>query len=216
MGPARPPRQPVTAKRCTAKSKQTGLPCKNRPAPGSNVCRFHGGATPQAKAAAKRRLLAAEATGDLARLGVPVETTPIEALEAMLYEAAGNVVVLRGLVGDLGLEVTGLVYDPDLETFRAPDRDGIAVRTYHQSGIATGEAKPHVLVVMYDDERDRLAKLSEACVKLGLDERRVQLAETQIDRLYQAVNAALRSLPADQADTFRQALAGQLRQLTAG
>lgn len=37
--------------RCTAKSKQSGQRCKNRPSPGMTVCRIHGGATPRGIAA---------------------------------------------------------------------------------------------------------------------------------------------------------------------
>ena len=43
---------------CHAHSKQTGLPCKNLAIRGGRVCRYHGGATPNARAGAQRRLAA--------------------------------------------------------------------------------------------------------------------------------------------------------------
>jgi hypothetical protein len=43
---------------CTARSKQSGKPCRQRPAAGRTVCRFHGGEAPQVKLAAKLRLAA--------------------------------------------------------------------------------------------------------------------------------------------------------------
>lgn len=43
---------------CSARSKQTGEPCRYRPANGHPVCRFHGGGAPQVKQKAMERLLA--------------------------------------------------------------------------------------------------------------------------------------------------------------
>ena len=180
--------------RCTAKSKQSGQQCKKLAIPGGTVCRTHGGKAGQVQRAAQRRLQAAEAVEELARLGVSIETTPIEALEAMLYEAAGNVAILRSMVADL-------------------DQGQLYGELWHDNGQATGEAKPHVLVVLYNQERDRLAKLAEACAKLGLDERRVRVAEAQVQRFLDAVTGAVADvgLSAEQQSRFKQALAGRLR-----
>ena len=46
-----------TERRCTAQAKSTGQRCNNPPIKGSNVCRVHGGAAPQVRRAATRRLL---------------------------------------------------------------------------------------------------------------------------------------------------------------
>lgn len=43
-------------RRCTARSKRSGERCKRRPALGQNVCSMHGAKSPQARAAARRRL----------------------------------------------------------------------------------------------------------------------------------------------------------------
>lgn len=60
------PRGPVKARpidesthetpKCTAKSSRTGKPCQKYPINGGTVCRTHGGAAPQVKAAAEKRL----------------------------------------------------------------------------------------------------------------------------------------------------------------
>lgn len=42
--------------KCTARSQRTGQQCRRPAARGANVCPVHGGAAPQVKAAAKRRL----------------------------------------------------------------------------------------------------------------------------------------------------------------
>ncbi len=45
-----------SAKRCHARSKQSGQRCKRLAIPGGTVCVMHGGAAPQVAAAARRRL----------------------------------------------------------------------------------------------------------------------------------------------------------------
>lgn len=52
------PLQPQTHQgvKCTAKSSRTGKPCQKSPIKGATVCRMHGGAAPQVKRAAERRL----------------------------------------------------------------------------------------------------------------------------------------------------------------
>ena len=63
------PANPLPGRRCTARSKQRTkanpelpleeLRCRNPPTAGALVCRFHGSASPQAKANARLRLLEA-------------------------------------------------------------------------------------------------------------------------------------------------------------
>ncbi|GAA2648537.1 HGGxSTG domain-containing protein [Paractinoplanes durhamensis] len=48
-----------TSRKCRARSKRSGGPCRNAPILGGTVCRIHGGAAPQTRAAAKARILAA-------------------------------------------------------------------------------------------------------------------------------------------------------------
>jgi hypothetical protein len=159
---------------------------------------MHGGKAPQVVFAAERRLLRAEALAEAGTLGCSIDVDDGEALVAMRSEAAANVVVYRHLVADL-------------------DQDHLYGALYHKDGGATGEAKPHVLVVMYDAERDRVAKLDEVCVKLGLAERREareqRLADAEVERLYLATSAALKAaeLTPEQRKAFTQALAKELR-----
>lgn len=110
------------------------------------------------------------------RLGMALDVEPAEALLGLIAEAASNVAVLRTLVTPLNHSPYATGDEDDGADDAAP---GIYARTYHESGKATGEAKPHVLVAMYDAERDRLAKLAEKAISLGLREREVRLAEQQ-------------------------------------
>lgn len=48
----------ANAARCSAKSKQSGVQCKNYAIAGGTVCRFHGGAIPSVRRKAKLRLAA--------------------------------------------------------------------------------------------------------------------------------------------------------------
>ncbi len=197
---------------CAATSKQTGRRCGARAVLGGTVCKWHGGTTPQVQAVARRRLLAAEAIADLARLGMSIETSPIEALEAMLWEAAGNVAILRELVGTLGLHADTilLVEDVDGEDMVIPvTSGGIAGQVRADSA----EAKPHIWVVMYNDERDRLGRLAKDCAALGLEERKVAMAGATTERLFSGVARALTAagLTGEQRQAFTQALAKELR-----
>ena len=55
------PRCIAAGPHCRAKAKRSGQQCARNALPGMAVCRIHGGASPQAKAAALRRLTLAEA-----------------------------------------------------------------------------------------------------------------------------------------------------------
>jgi hypothetical protein len=46
------------ALKCTAKSKTTGVQCRNTPIAGGTVCVSHGGSIPAVKAAAQRKMIA--------------------------------------------------------------------------------------------------------------------------------------------------------------
>lgn len=61
------------ARRCTAHSSRTGLPCRKYPIAGATVCRAHGAGAPQVIRVAKQRLLA---------LQPPAVDALAEALEA--------------------------------------------------------------------------------------------------------------------------------------
>lgn len=78
--------------------------CTQAPMLGQDVCRFHGGAAKQNRAAGARRVAKIKAIATLARMGIPVETTPEDALLGQVAEAAGNVEFLREQVQQEGAE----------------------------------------------------------------------------------------------------------------
>jgi hypothetical protein len=188
---------------CTAKSSRTGKRCGKQAIKGATVCRTHGASAPQVKAAADRRVQAEQAREAVQHLGLTAglgRIDPRDALELELWRTHVNVQMYEALVADLPLA-----------------EGGIYGHTFHASGEPTGEAKPHVLVVMRDTERTRLAQVAVAAAKAGVEERRVKLAEHQAELIAQYTRALLTELGIDPAsDVARDAIRRQLTVIHGG
>lgn len=160
--------------RCTShtRNKVTGeydVPCGRPPRPGLAVCATHGGKAPQSIRAGERRVALGRISAELERQGRlgggELDVDPAEAMLAMVREAAFNVAVLRDLVAQLDASVsTGGGTDGEAPSPLA----AIAGLTGSQSKFL--EAAPHVLVTMYDSERDKLVRWSKMCREAGVDE----------------------------------------------
>lgn len=187
---------------CQKHRKSDGAQCGRDAMRGTDACYMHGSASPQSKRAAARRLAEADVARTLGELGVPIPTSDGEALQELRDRYRGIVAALWQLAAGLNLVPEGA------------GADGIWGRTYHQTGTPTGEAKPHVVMVMLGDWSDRLAKVDEACVRLGLAERRVRAEEGFLGLLAAALDVALaRVVPVELHGEFRQVWAGELRRL---
>lgn len=127
-------------------------------------------------------------------LGGRVVIDPAEAMLEQVYEAAANVQLYRFLVEQLGHRVdpgTGAI-EGELESkwgeLPVPSIDDID-RSELGGAIAgrvdpqNWKAAPHVYVVMYDAERERLVRFAKACRDAGVEEHRVQLAERMAAQL---------------------------------
>lgn len=176
---------------------RNGTPCQNAAGyktdhPGIGRCAFHGGATPTHQRAATRELARRECN----RLGIPIEVDPGDALIQEVWETAGNVAFYRDLVAELPIHP-----EPDTPP-QAGDEDGrwergepgIYGRTYHVSGIPTGEAKPHILLELYNQERKHLADVAAAALRAGVERRKVELAEQQGELVNQLLRGVLGEL----------------------
>jgi len=176
------PRSDLTdEQRCTATSKTSGERCRLERMAGQRVCWRHGGRSPQAKAAAKRRLAVEEVRREAARLGGSLDVHPLDVLLDSVGEAAANVAVLRSAIADLGAHV---------------GEDGIAVPervVEFEKGGTHVPAREHILVAMYNAERERQNKWSKMCLDAGVDERKVRLKEEQGQVLGKALDAAVAS-----------------------
>jgi hypothetical protein len=79
------------SKRCTATSKRTGQRCGLARIPGTTVCAKHGGAAPQVRAAAARRVAEQKVRKAAMKLEVDpqeVSTDPVALLSGMIHSGA--------------------------------------------------------------------------------------------------------------------------------
>lgn len=162
--------------RCSAKSKQTGEQCKQRPVKGGTVCRFHGGAAPQVQAAAEQRELEAKADAEVRKLWVGLDqATPVKDPVASLERLAGAlesaVDVVGGKVNELG----------------------------HLAG-GTGLTGMRGEVVLLERLLGQLRQALDAMARLGIAERHVELEQERAAMVTAAFLAAIgviTLLPAD-------------------
>jgi hypothetical protein len=175
-------------RRCPATSKRTGEQCKRFLPPGAKVCKWHGGGSPQALAAQDQRQAVAELDRTVQSWIREPVTDPFEALATM----GGEVV---GLKDALAAKVA------ELESYAAVSAQGV----------------DHVRaeMVLYERALDRAMKFLADWVRLDMEERIVKLRErisdAQATRLQDAVTRALAVLPGEHRESFKVALANELR-----
>jgi hypothetical protein len=174
---------------CTAHTT-AGNPCRRQAIKGGTVCYVHGGAAPQTKAAAHRRLAEAEAAESIRDVVVAPISNPLEALAEVAEEA-------RAWQGHIAAKVAEL---------DAMDGMSPVSRTEY--------LRP--LVALYERSMDRTAKFLADWVRLGFDERMVALHERQADLVDRFLTLVLDDLDLDeqQAETAAAAKVRHLHVLT--
>lgn len=193
---------------CAGHKKATGKPCGKDPIKGGTVCTHHGGRAPQVEKAAKRNLAKQEVVKAAARLGGSIDANPIDVLLEQVREAAANVTVLRDWIREMlkiDVDHSGAIAIPEQVV-------------YFEKGGTHVPAAPHIMVTLYNQERDRLVKYAKLCLDAGVEERRVQLAELQGRRLSEVVKAAVEAMKptdAQRADAFKAA-AAMMKRIGAG
>lgn len=192
-----------TNARCGARTRAGGA-CANPPVRGATRCRMHGGALPQVRRAAARRLAVAEAREEVRRLGLHVDADPLDVLLDQVREAAGNVAAYRLAITGLGIHV---------------GPDGVATEPVdHERGYVPPDV--HILVKLYDQERDRLTRYARMCIDAGVSERKVRVAEQQagtLARLFgETLDELAQHMQPDVVQQAKQILAGKLRAFTGG
>jgi len=204
---------PTEKRRCTAKTKQSGGTdqCVRWALKGQTVCRVHGGAAPQALAAAERRMAEERARGLVATYGRPIETTATQALLDEVRWTAGHVAWLRDRVQEI--EARSAAADGD-----HPLVWGVTKQTTggEHEGI-TEEAAPNIWLKLYQQERTHLVRVCSEALRAGIEERRVQLAEQQGLLVAQVIRGILSELGLTDEQQARvpQVVPRHLRALTA-
>lgn len=170
------------APRCIATAKGTGKQCKRRPIPGGTVCRMHGGASPQVRAAADRRLQEERARVLAATLGTPVEVDPHTALLQELHTATGEVAWLGFKVSEL--DPDAVVWGTVRQTHGAQQDEGESSKVVKQAGVS-------IWVKLWHEARDRKSAAARNCISAGIEERRLQMEEAAGQQLASVVRAVL-------------------------
>lgn len=171
-------------RQCKGTASTTGERCRKAPMKGQLVCRKHGGAAPQNKAAAGRRLAEEKALAALETYGRPIDTTPTEALLEEVRWTAGHVQWLRDRVRELEQAAVtwGMTEQVEKSAGEFPGVD------------TTHAAAPNVWVDLYTRERKHLVDVCKAAISAGIEERRVKLAEQQGNLLASVIQRILGDL----------------------
>jgi len=200
----------MASKKCSAR-RQDGEPCRQWAARGGTVCRFHGGAAKQVKAAAARRLAEEEARRQLELFGAPRAVDPSQALLDLVHWTAGEVEFWRSRVRELAIADQQALTWGETKIERGTDKG-------QPKDVTTAESKPHMYYVMLYAAQDRLSQYATAALRAGVEERRVRLAEQQGDLVAMAIRrilAALDLTPAQEA-LVTKVVPRELRAITDG
>ena len=180
--------------RCRATTR-AGRPCTNPPVNGAAVCRMHGGAAPQVKAAAERRLatraVEADVAATLASEGLEGVSDPLEALALLASEALA-------LKNALAARVNALT----------------SITTTSKLGVESVKAE----LQLYEHALDRAARFLDLVAKSGLAERRVQLEREQSLLVYEFMQRVFHriSLTQEQRDLLPVVVPEELAKISVG
>ena len=157
--------------RCAAK-RRNGEGCGAWAVKGATVCRMHGGSSPQARAAAARRVQEEKAAKAAQRLAQPIETDPSQALLDLVSSAAGEVAYWRARVDLLQEQDEKRLTSGLTKITEGKDRGGVTT-------LRTVETIAAIEYRMWTAAQDRLAQYATAALRAGVEERRVRIAEDQ-------------------------------------
>lgn len=185
------PKRPDDRK-CKAKAKHSGNPCKRWAIPGGTVCASHGGNAPQTRDAANRRVAAQAIEADIE---ATLAHEGIEAIEDPLDELGKLASSARALMHNLGSRVNAL---EEIETWDEKNA-------------------PHVRVAveLYERAMDRTHRLLDSLIKHGYAERQVTLAENEAMLVAGVIRRVLAGLglTAEQQKLGQSLLAQEFREI---
>ena len=171
------------------------VPCQHSPMNGQRVCYSHGGAAPQSRKHGAEQVQKAAAAKLVATLGEPVPgVDPGEIVAERIAARLGHVRWLHARVATLEPEALswGLTKRKTAVARETSDEEGIERRQFAGTDEGdTHEARPNIWYAMYCEASEKLERLCIEAIKVGLDERRVRIAEQQADVWVRLIDGVL-------------------------
>lgn len=208
-----------SCRRHNAKRDELGRlqPCQRNRKRGYSLCGRHLQVTPNPSPAdydgpqAQRVMTEIEQSASM--FGIARHIDPQQGLIESYWRSAGLVAELEKRCAELSdRDVVFGVITERVEVERSIDIDGNPIRDsltgvemFTEKRKVTHGARPHVLVRLFNEERDRFEKLGLEIMKLGLEVMRDQYIAAQVD-LFASV-----LVPADLSDDQRRIIAEGLR-----
>lgn len=196
--------------RCKARTKSTGEQCRNQAIPGGTVCSRHGGNARQVRAAAERRVKAAEvmahAERALRRLGEPEAIDPAEALLERVNAKRAEVLWLR-------TKVEELASDHDLVWGKVKEKAGEGA--FGPTSETVEAAQVNIWYELLHKAEDQLVRYTVAALNAGVEERRIRVEESYATQLVAFANQLAVALGIQDRTDYDQAVRGTL-ELMAG
>lgn len=163
------PAEAHEAPKCGGKNR-AGAPCGNAAGyktdhPGAGNCTFHGGSSPNGR----KHAMEQAARQAVITYGLPRDISPTDALLEEVRYSAGHVAWLREKVAEIA--AADLVWGKTEETDKGATEFAGVDTTY--------AAVPNVWLDLYFRERKHLLDLTKTAISVGIEERRVRLAEAQ-------------------------------------
>lgn len=195
--------------------ERKGQPCHADPMHGQRVCGAHGGRKRNAKAAGQARVAEEDARKLAAKWSVPIDTTPTEAILGRIRAFAGHVAFYQAQIDMLADE--DFVWGKTKEVAgQAVVGDGRNARLENTTD-STFEAGTNTWVALYNEASRDLVKFAGEALRIGIEERRVRLAEQQgalVADVIKAILTDLKLTPA-QAAKVKDIVPAHLRRLSA-
>lgn len=194
--------------KCTSKSKRTGKRCKRDPAIGLDKCAIHCGLSKAQRDEIAARFLAEQkARKAVETYGLPRDISPTDALLEEVRYSAGHVAWLRAKVAEL--EAADLVWGMTEQVDKGAT-EFAGVDTTHAATV-------NVWLDLYFRERKHLLDLTKTAISVGIEERRVRLAEAQGALMNDVIRRILArlSLSADQSALLPVVVPEELRRAAA-
>lgn len=178
------------------KHRKDGHPCGTSPVEGTTTCRMHAG---KALSVVRQEVAAKRA---LAELELDLDANPLDELLTEVQRAAAAVRWLADKVNSLD----------DREITHGIQR---TVQKADGSRDITAGAGVNLWVKLWQDERDRLARVCKLTLDAGVDERRVRLAESQGRMIVDVIRATLLDLGIVESDEVDTVVSRHLRAIGA-